>query len=924
MKKTTLRFRTAITLLAVLLSAMTAALLFLDHGQASAQDAAGANGYYYQQLSPEGQRFYNAIGDMEESGLLKTGNGEYDLIGNGVLTQAQLNSFATSSDVMIAFGAARDAYRLDHPEVFYIDFDYLSVSVGTQNGSYVATLGTGRAASYYIADGFASESQVNAAIAALDAEVTAVAAEADRQEGTVEKIRSVNAQLVEKITYSFCATADASGTTYGDGAAYIRNPYGALVNGKAVCEGYARAFKLVMDRLGVECVLVQGVAQGETNGGYEPHMWNYVKLDGGWYAVDVTWNDTAGKTEDYFLRGNAVMKLDHVTDGVVSECNYEFTYPALAAYDYGVTVDPNGISIEEEYQDNSTMVLTVSYDGKGAERLAEEDGLYLVYRYRQSVDGVMSWGVWIYLGGAGGENYDTYSQTLINSYIQYIQFAIVDYAPDTYNWYSGEIDDKHIGQYSEPHVNNAFGSYFAPPYVQSITPSNQLCIGVGQSYEVTVTYTDNLKLADETKGYGVVFSSQHADIGDYARVENVRWDSAQPNVLKFTFTPSQMFNHRYETYSFFVVNLVGEESGKEPNAFSFMTEQQSVACSKIYGDGRLYIKSYGEPSLVGAGDLSMTGWQTEDGAYVSENQRSQLALVVTKPAESEAMVENATAEYAEGAVKASETYELELDLCSHIVKIPDGSFMQVAFGFPAGYGPDDAGVTFKVYHFKRGADGEIDYSLTEELECVITEYGLIVTVTDFSPFAVVALDRSAVTASGKGIYARTVGLGGSVEGDGVTLLKEGEVTYRFVPESGYRLDRVLLNGVEQQCDGNTLTLAYADLNENNTLLASFVAESVAQREESEGITNVYPMVNVVGVTAGNGGNTGDGNGTGDGNTGNGSGTGNGNGAEGGNTESGGEGGKLDGTLLGVIAVCAVAAVCIIAAAVIVAVKKRRP
>ena len=65
------------------------------------------------------------------------------------------------------------------------------------------------------------------------------------------------------------------------------NPYGLLVNQKAVCMGYTSTFQLLMDMLGIECITVEGTAYGET----EAHAWNQVQLDGEWYAVDVTWDD---------------------------------------------------------------------------------------------------------------------------------------------------------------------------------------------------------------------------------------------------------------------------------------------------------------------------------------------------------------------------------------------------------------------------------------------------------------------------------------------------------------------------------------------------------------------------------------------------------------------------------------------------------
>ncbi|MDO4863035.1 MAG: transglutaminase domain-containing protein [Ruminococcus sp.] len=63
------------------------------------------------------------------------------------------------------------------------------------------------------------------------------------------------------------------------------NAYGCLVDGSAVCQGYAEAFSLIMQRLGIEC----GVCTGQSDRG--SHAWNYVKIDGAYYWVDATWDD---------------------------------------------------------------------------------------------------------------------------------------------------------------------------------------------------------------------------------------------------------------------------------------------------------------------------------------------------------------------------------------------------------------------------------------------------------------------------------------------------------------------------------------------------------------------------------------------------------------------------------------------------------
>lgn len=68
------------------------------------------------------------------------------------------------------------------------------------------------------------------------------------------------------------------------------NPYGFLVHRKGICKGYTSSFQLLMDVLGVECISVQGEADGAGEG-WEEHAWNMIRLDGEWYVVDCTWDD---------------------------------------------------------------------------------------------------------------------------------------------------------------------------------------------------------------------------------------------------------------------------------------------------------------------------------------------------------------------------------------------------------------------------------------------------------------------------------------------------------------------------------------------------------------------------------------------------------------------------------------------------------
>lgn len=107
-----------------------------------------------------------------------------------------------------------------------------------------------------------------------------------------EKGRRVHDILIEKIEYD-------------KGAAMNQSAYSALVEGKSVCAGYARAYQYLMQRLGIPCYYCTGFAG-------EDHAWNIVGLDDGYYNVDVTWDDTPGGEYDYFNKTDQDYADTHV------------------------------------------------------------------------------------------------------------------------------------------------------------------------------------------------------------------------------------------------------------------------------------------------------------------------------------------------------------------------------------------------------------------------------------------------------------------------------------------------------------------------------------------------------------------------------------------------------------------------------------
>ena len=400
-------------------------------------EASDVSHYFYNQLGDTEKAFYHAMEAMYKQEIFIRG-GDYDLVANGHVTQEQLDAYANgNSDILKAMGAARDAFYTDYNEIFYVDFGYLSLRVTQGNdGSYHAYLGSGRAETYYTT-GFESEAQVTAAITKYNAAVTAVYEEAKAAKPSeaqtaaygkelaakVAQIQTAHAWIAEHTIYKLESTC----TPGNEG--HVRTPYGVFVakhddgtqnkfldkdQGEALCEGYSRAFKAIMDRLEIPCVLVNGVYR-HAEDQEELHMWCYVQLDGEWYAVDQTFDDINRRsgatgvlltglgnayTEDYFLKGYSFMNTQHATSAYKSEAEYAFTYPQLSYSNLGSEISTEHgamIKVEQEPYDATLASTTIKVSvfveetdeygvGTGygewcSYAQAAEKGLYLVVRY---------------------------------------------------------------------------------------------------------------------------------------------------------------------------------------------------------------------------------------------------------------------------------------------------------------------------------------------------------------------------------------------------------------------------------------------------------------------------------------------------------------------------------------------------------------
>ena len=102
----------------------------------------------------------------------------------------------------------------------------------------------------------------------------------------------------------------------------LKKPYsheiiGPLGQGVGVCEGIAKAVKILLDALGVWCVIVRCGNNPERRINYR-HPWNIVKIGDSTYHLDATFDNTLGKDNisgeiryDYFNLPDKQIFRDH-------------------------------------------------------------------------------------------------------------------------------------------------------------------------------------------------------------------------------------------------------------------------------------------------------------------------------------------------------------------------------------------------------------------------------------------------------------------------------------------------------------------------------------------------------------------------------------------------------------------------------------
>ena len=212
--------------------------------------------YYYTRLDNSGKRIYDSILNAWESH-----NREPSFIKN------PLGCKVSTSKIV-------EYISYDNPGLFFIDFSQFIV-----RDTYLKTT---IQANYHFSDRQIRdiENQLQNAVANLMSKYPF-----DKMD-QYDKELALHDYLAQTVSYADEGHNNSSASLIG-----------ALLIHKAVCEGYAKTYKLLCDLLGISCVVVGGRAD-PMDRPEESHVWNIVKLNGICSHVDVTWDSTLRTDND--------------------------------------------------------------------------------------------------------------------------------------------------------------------------------------------------------------------------------------------------------------------------------------------------------------------------------------------------------------------------------------------------------------------------------------------------------------------------------------------------------------------------------------------------------------------------------------------------------------------------------------------------
>ena len=153
----------------------------------------------------------------------------------------------------------------------------------------------------------ADRNLINQKIELVNSKIEPVVSGIDGNMKDVLKEKIIHDYVAKTVTYD--STTAANIKNLGTTLPHSFDIYGAIVENRAVCEGYSKLFQYLCYLVGINSNQATGTADGGN------HMWNTVLIDGKWYQVDVTWDDGDEFTGyNYFNLTTDSIGKDHIID----------------------------------------------------------------------------------------------------------------------------------------------------------------------------------------------------------------------------------------------------------------------------------------------------------------------------------------------------------------------------------------------------------------------------------------------------------------------------------------------------------------------------------------------------------------------------------------------------------------------------------
>ncbi len=231
--------------------------------------------YFYNRLNETEQKFYDML--MKECLVYMTGGGDLKK-SNGayLLPGIPFEGLDISRAQNIYFNAFCYSNR---------QFYYLMNGISYDDNCIYPK----------VYDSFAAEDDRKKATEAMKAALLTYETTARAESSEYAKVRAIHDMIAENVAYNKAA----AGNYLPEQKSFSQSVYSAFILKNTVCAGYAGAFAMLCNKLGIDSIV-------EVSDG---HAWNRVSVDDIWYVIDCTWDDTDDRQNPvlytYFLRSYA-------------------------------------------------------------------------------------------------------------------------------------------------------------------------------------------------------------------------------------------------------------------------------------------------------------------------------------------------------------------------------------------------------------------------------------------------------------------------------------------------------------------------------------------------------------------------------------------------------------------------------------------